>query len=566
MAKKDLSPPRSENAANLRQVAEEVLKLQGKDRADSAELTAEEAARLAHELHVHQVELEMQNEELRQRQLELQAARDKYADLYDFAPMGYFTLDEKGTIIEANLTGCVLLGVERSKLVGRPLARFVAPESQDALHHHRKDALKTKSSLSLIASLVRANGTGFVANVESLAALDPRRNTLTLRLAVSDVTRQAEAERALAKSEEKYRTLISNIPVITWTRDGQGTVVFVSPNAEAVCGFTAEEIIGTDMRFWKKQLHPEDAPLVIQSFMQMLSRGQTLDIEYRFRRKDGTWIWLLSRALRRTEERNAVRVDGIIVNITERKRAEEIAQELQRKQLSMEKQAALGKVAATVAHEINNPLAGIQNAFLMLKKAVSADHPNFMFVELIDREIHRIGEIIRQMTLLYRPVAGRRCESEAVRAVAETLQILASDTRSRGITFKVINDVPELSVRIHDGELRQVIYNIVINALQVSPPDSEIVIQFDRDRDQARICVTDHGPGIPDDILPHIFKPFFTTTRPDDNSDLGLGLSVSRDLVQAAGGQIEVKTRVGEGSTFTVVLPCIQTGSEGAPV
>ena len=137
MNKKDASRL---DPADLRRRAEELLR---GNPADLAVLPPEEAGRLLHELQVHQIELEMQNDELRKAQLELEASRVKYFDLYDMAPVGYFTVSEKGLILEANLRAAQLLGVERNRLVKQPLTRYIVPEDQDIYYLHRKRLLET---------------------------------------------------------------------------------------------------------------------------------------------------------------------------------------------------------------------------------------------------------------------------------------------------------------------------------------------------------------------------------------------------------------------------------------
>jgi PAS domain-containing protein len=111
--------------------------------ADLAAVPPEEAGRLLHELQVHQIELEMQNDELRRAQQELEASRVKYFDLYDLAPVGYFTVSEEGLILEANLRGADLLGVGRNRLTKQPLTRYIVPEDQDVYYLHRKRLLET---------------------------------------------------------------------------------------------------------------------------------------------------------------------------------------------------------------------------------------------------------------------------------------------------------------------------------------------------------------------------------------------------------------------------------------
>jgi PAS domain-containing protein len=127
--------------SDLRRLAEEKARLN--EAQPPKTLSPEEAGRLIHELQVHQIELEMQNEELRRAQGELEASRARYFDLYDLAPVGYFTLSEQGLILEANLAGAGLLGVGRSTLVKQPLSRFIFHEDQDIYYLHCKRLLET---------------------------------------------------------------------------------------------------------------------------------------------------------------------------------------------------------------------------------------------------------------------------------------------------------------------------------------------------------------------------------------------------------------------------------------
>jgi PAS domain S-box-containing protein len=150
----------------LRGRAEVKLKKQKKeDRpADDTDLR-----KLLHELQVHQVELEMQNEELRRAQQELEVSRSKYVDLYDFAPLGYFTLDSRGTILEANLTGAAMLGVERSLLVKKPFVLFVAPDSQDLFSQYRRQVFSAVEIKNCDIKLKTKDGKEFFGYLESIA-------------------------------------------------------------------------------------------------------------------------------------------------------------------------------------------------------------------------------------------------------------------------------------------------------------------------------------------------------------------------------------------------------------
>ena len=182
----------------LRQQAEEILRGQP---ANLADLSTADIQALIHNLQVHQIELELQNEELRRAQLELQAARDRYADLYNFAPVGYFTLDVNGAIVEANLTGATLLNVTRSALIGAPLTHFVAPEERDKYAVYRVRLGQSQEPQRVEIKLVRRTDAPFHAQLEGVAAYDQAGRFTQSRIAVSDITERVQAEAVLHESE-----------------------------------------------------------------------------------------------------------------------------------------------------------------------------------------------------------------------------------------------------------------------------------------------------------------------------------------------------------------------------
>jgi len=179
---------RGTDAADLRRRAE--ARVEQDPRAVPMELdglSLDQVRGMLHELKVHQIELEMQNEELRRSRAELQASHERYFDLYDLAPVGYFTLTEDAQILEANLTGAELLGVPRSDLLGRPFTRLILPEDQDVYYHHRRAVLKAGSAVTCELRMVRADGSIFHALLESAPShlVD---DGVTYRTVVSDIS------------------------------------------------------------------------------------------------------------------------------------------------------------------------------------------------------------------------------------------------------------------------------------------------------------------------------------------------------------------------------------------
>ncbi len=188
----------------------------------------QDTQKMLHELGVHQIELEMQNEALRQSQATLATSQERYADLYDFAPVGYFTFDSTGLITEANLTGASLLGVKRGELTNKPFSLFVAAPSQDTFHRHYRGVLKTGTAGTCEVQLTRKDGTNFYVSVHSVPVRDTQGNLTGVRSAVDDITERRQAEQALRDSEARYQRLVELSPDAILVH-AEGKYVYVNP-------------------------------------------------------------------------------------------------------------------------------------------------------------------------------------------------------------------------------------------------------------------------------------------------------------------------------------------------
>jgi PAS domain S-box-containing protein len=197
--------------AALRQRAEEMLRRQPEE---LREMRPEDIQHLIHELRVHQIELEMQNEELRRIQRELELSRDRYSDLYDFAPVGYFTLSEAGLILQANLTAATMLGVDRGRLIRQPLSSFIFSEDQDIYYFHRKQLFETREPQVCEMRMVRKDGSQFWARIEAAMALDSEGQAVcaVCRAAMSDITDRKRAEELLELERKRLSMLLETFP------------------------------------------------------------------------------------------------------------------------------------------------------------------------------------------------------------------------------------------------------------------------------------------------------------------------------------------------------------------
>lgn len=197
-------------ANQLRDQAEKLLRGSAEEIKD---LPADDTQKLIHELQVHQIELEMQNEELTHTREELEESRDRYFDLYDFAPIGYFTLDQNGLILEANLTGAGLLGVERKYLIKRAFSHYMAPESQNVFHSHRKQIFETKTRQACELKFMKKDGIQFYAQATSTIRQDRKGNFSQFRTAIMDITEHKRTRDKLAEEHaraEMYLDLLGH--------------------------------------------------------------------------------------------------------------------------------------------------------------------------------------------------------------------------------------------------------------------------------------------------------------------------------------------------------------------
>ncbi|GEM_PF-1783396 len=230
--------------------------------------------------------------------------------------------------------------------------------------------------------------------------------------------------------------------------------------------------------------------------------------------------------------------------------------QMEAKLRDMERLSAKGQMAAYIAHEINNPLAGIKNAFALLETAIPADHPHRHYADLIKREIDRIAGIIRTMYHVYRPPSAEQ-GAVALQEVFQDIQsLLVPMLRTAGVRINL--DLPDagLRVRFNGGLLRQVIFNLAQNAVEASRRDGSVVLGGHRDGQGALITVQDEGSGIPPEWGDQVFHPGFSSKRDSGMSGLGLGLSTCKSIVESMGGTLDFTSPgPGAGCTFRVRVP-----------
>ena len=322
---------RKDKYNDLRRQAEERL---GGQQSQIESLDRAELAKMAHELAVHQMELEIQNEELRGSRAELERARDLYLDLYDFALVGYLTLDEHGRIVEANLTASQMLKKTKADLLKLRFTKFINPDASQEFHMFKRKVMENEGKQTLELKMQKADSTPFDAQLISI-----RTGKYRFRIAFVDITERKKVEESLSKlkedlesqvlirtaelrrSEENYRKIVETANEGIWITSLDGRVLFINNKVSEMLGYSREEILGkVDIVF----ICQEQADIFMGMRME-LDAGRNTILELSFNHKDGLPVWVIASASPLYENEKHSRNLYMMTDITERKRAEAVS-------------------------------------------------------------------------------------------------------------------------------------------------------------------------------------------------------------------------------------------------
>ena len=386
------------------------------------------------------------------------------------------------------------------------------------------------------------------AQVRELAAtLEVRVDERTAALSKA-LAERARTQRRLRDSEAHYRYTVELTAQTPWTADAGGRLLGVGPGWANARG---------KIRDWLELVHHEDAAATAAAWTTSVGDVVPFLADFRLRRDDGSFSWCRSRAApRRAEDGSVVRWYGTLEDIDERRAAATRLRQMQAELIHVSRLSAMGAMASTLAHELNQPLTAITN-YVRGSRRILGDHPDHGLISEAlgeaDRNAVRAGEIVRRVRDLVSKGDVQRQPEDLSALVREACSLALIDARSSGIDFRLDLPAVALQVMVDRIQVQQVLLNLLRNAVEAvvaSPVRRIIVAAAIVDRDFCEVTVSDTGPGLAAASAERLFEPFNTTKR----DGMGIGLSISRTIIEAHGGAIRHFCSDGGGAGFAFSL------------
>ena len=551
-------------SVDLRRKAEDRFRQQHAGRAGA--MTDTDIRTLVQELQVHQIELEMQNEELATAQASAQDLSEKYSDLFDFAPIGYYLWDARGRLLEVNLSGAALLGMERSTAFNQRFGRFVATEDRPAFAEFCAAVLRTDVKQRCEVKL-RIQDQAVYVLIEAITVRDHAGMNRRCRAVVIDVSERKRLQSAVALRERLLNSFFTGATVGLALLDKELRYLQVNQTLAAMNGIATEEHLGRTVR----EVIPERAAAVEAIVHSVLAtRAPVLNVEVAGPMRNPSGFqrqWAESYFPIAGADGIPEGVGALVVEITDRKQAEETHHRLQQQSVHAARLSTMAEMLAGIAHELNQPLHSIATLAKACGNVLSQDKVGLEQLREWNAAIAvaavRGGKIIKGL----RALLGKsepQCMPTPVREVIdESLALVGFELRERQVVVHTQVEAADVVVGIERVQIQQVLVNLLQNACEAFAEKSErarrVTIRVAAAGEFIDVSVADNGPGLQGCDVSKIFDPFFTTK----SSGMGMGLAISRTIVEAHGGRTWAVAPPGGGVTFHFTLPVATEGLSG---
>jgi PAS domain S-box-containing protein len=484
----------------------------------------------------------------------------------DSAADGISIIGENGQHIYVNTAFARMMGYESPEsMMGVHWQKIYDPRDVQLVHEQVRKSLEAEGKWSGQLSLRRRDGS--VIPVEM--AITTLANGVTACIG-HDITARKEAEQARVDAENKYRTLVEQVAAISYIAELgiHGQWHYISPQVEAITGYSQDEWLAGS-RDWTRHIPQEDYA-VIEAAEAASLRGERFQAEYRIVRKDGAVIWVSDTAVVVSGSYSHPVMEGIIVDITERKALENQLQQSRRME-------AVGRLAGGIAHDFNNLLTIIKGYAELAVQRAGIQPELRADVQQIENAAERASMLIRQLLAFSRRQVLQPKIID-LNAIVVGLDKLLGRLMGEHIEMVTRCGTNVGHVKADPAQIEQVIMNLVVNARDAMPKGGRLTVEtvnVDLDSTYARdhvtvqpgayvmLAVSDSGIGMSPETVAHIFEPFYTTKGSGQGT--GLGLSTVYGIVKQSGGYIWVYSEPSKGTTFKVYLPRVQEPVEAKP-
>ncbi len=487
--------------------------------------------------------------ESKRAEVQIRESEEKLRRYLEMSPDGIYIADRKATFLYGNRAAGMLVGCPREELIGRSWLDLdlLPPEYFDKASRLLGANAAGKPTGPDEFELKRKDGTRVAVEI-STYPIGEGDNLEVIGIA-RDITERRRMEQALRESEENLRALIDNAPEAITAYDLAGTVIDCNRKGEEMLGYSREEMVGRSM--FEIGAIPDD---YVPRASRALEKGKwdrsARPFEFDLLRKDGSRITVEATTI--TVERGGrTEIICIARNVTERKHMEQQLQLAGRL-------AAVGELAAGVAHELNNPLSAVQGFAQYLAERDGVDEATRSDLNTIFKEAQRATKITGNLLSFARKHAPEKSFLSINDVLERSLELHAYRMRVNNVEVvtELDPDLPSTMADFH--QMQQVFVNVVTNAEQAMTQERDggrLVVKTEQVGGMIRVVFADDGPGMSNEVLKSVFDPFFTTKEVGKGT--GLGLSICYGIVQEHGGRLYAESEAGRGATFVVEIPVV---------
>ncbi|HEX4264907.1 MAG TPA: MASE1 domain-containing protein [Verrucomicrobiae bacterium] len=470
-----------------------------------------------------------------------------------------------GTLVFVNESFCRFHGKPASELIGKNFFKTLSEEDA-AIPLSYVNSLPKEEPVVSFDHRLRSPDKVIVWHQYRIRRLfSENGDTFEFQAVIQDITQRKQSEQALRASEEKYRSLIDNIPDVVWTANFNRDVTYIGGNVEKVLGYSAVELLADGGKLWVDRIHPEDAGSVKQAYHALFAKSENFDVEYRIQRKDGEWIWLHDRALNTRWRGGQMCADGVFLDVSHRRQYEAALQSA--KDAAEAANLAKSQFLANMSHELRTPL----NAIIGFSEVLT----DKIFGELNPRQLkygsnilnsgRHLLQLINDILDLAKVESGRaellRSNFNVSKVLQDAHTVVKTLANKKGISleFHVPPELPALYA--DEAKFKQILYNLLSNAVKFTPDGGQVsvTVALSTPGESLRVSVADTGIGIKPQDHARVFREFeqVDSSYGRQQQGTGLGLALTKRLVEMHGGQITVESEgiEGLGSVFIFVIP-----------